>query len=161
MPAVELRIDSWLLLAVIGILGASLVTLHAIGPVAGGNPLLRQTTWGVVGLVILLALSRVRLDVYDRLAPFVYGLSIVALVAVLFIGEVRAGTRGWFAVGPLTLQPSEFARLGTMLMVAAWFGRRTRSQISLSEGLMLGLFVAVPSILVMVEPDLGVALTPS
>ena len=40
------------------------------------------------------------------------------LIAVLLWGEVRGGTRGWFAIGSLTMQPSEFARLGVALLVA-------------------------------------------
>jgi rod shape determining protein RodA len=86
-------------------------------------------------------------------------LGLVALVAVLVLGEVRSGTRGWFAVGPITLQPSEFARVTTMLMAAAWLGRRSGATLSAREAVITFGLVLVPAGLVAVEPDLGVALT--
>ena len=68
----EHRVDPWLILAVVGILGASLTTLHTVSRVVGTNLLLRQLLWGVIGLITLWLLSRVRLDVYLRLPPVLY-----------------------------------------------------------------------------------------
>jgi rod shape determining protein RodA len=156
---VEHRIDPWLILAVVGILGASLVTQHAVSEVVGAQLLARQLLWSCVGVLALLTLSRVRPDLYARFAPALYAVGILALGAVLVVGDVRSGTRGWFAVGPLTLQPSEFARVATILMVAAWLGRRSGSRLSLPEATTVIGLVAIPAGLVAVEPDLGVALT--
>ena len=81
----EQRIDPWLMLAVVGILGASLMTLHTVSRVVGSNLLLRQLLWGLVGIVVLWLMSMVRLDIFDRLAPIFYAFGLVALVAVLFV----------------------------------------------------------------------------
>jgi rod shape determining protein RodA len=156
---VEHRIDPWLILAVAGILGASLVTQNAVSQVVGAQLLVRQLVWACGGLLLLLVLSRVRLDIFARIAPLAYGLGLALLIAVLLTGEVRAGTRGWFAVGPLTVQPSEFARVGTMLMVAAWLGRHGGSRLSLREAAVVASLVGVAAGLVVIEPDLGVAIT--
>ena len=155
----EHRIDAWMILAVVGILGASLVTQNAVAEVVGTQILVRQLLWACGGMLTLLALSRVRLDIYARLAPLVYLGGLTALVAVLFFGEIRSGTRGWFAVGPLTIQPSEFARVATILMVAAWLGRRSGSGLSAREAAVLVALVGATAGLVAVEPDLGVTLT--
>lgn len=155
----EHRLDAWLILAVAGILGASLVTQNAVSGVVGSQLLARQLLWACGGMLTLLALSRVRLDLYLRLAPMVYVIGLTALVAVLFFGEIRSGTRGWFAVGPLTFQPSEFARLATMLVVAAWLGRRSGRQLSTREAAVAIGLVAAAASLVALEPDLGVTLT--
>ena len=75
------------------------------------------------------------------------------------VGDVRSGTRAWFAVGPFTFQPSEFARLGTILMVASWLARRPRHRLRIWEvGQLVGI-VGTAAVLVLVEPDLGVTLT--
>ena len=79
----EHRVDPWLILAVIGILGASLTTLHTVSRVIGTNLLLRQAVWGMIGLVSLWLLSRVRLDVFERLAPLLYGVGLIALTVWL------------------------------------------------------------------------------
>jgi rod shape determining protein RodA len=120
----EHRIDPWLMLAVVGILGASLMTLHTVSRVVGSNLLLRQLLWGLVGLFVLWLMSLVRLDIYERLAPLFYGFGLVALVVVLFVGQTRGGNKAWIAIGPVTIQPSEFARLATILMAAAWLAHR-------------------------------------
>jgi len=155
----ESRIDPWLMLAIAGILGASLATLHAVTPVLGSQLLLRQLLWGAIGLVLVWALSRVRVNVYARLAPAAYIVGIVALVAVLLYGDVRGGTRAWFAIGPMTLQPSEFARLASILLVAAWLGKRRTNSLGPRDVLIVVAIVAAAACLVAVEPDLGVALT--
>jgi rod shape determining protein RodA len=155
----EHRVDPWLILAVIGILGASLTTLHTVSRVIGTNLLLRQLLWGLGGLVTLWLLSRVRLDVFERLAPLVYGVSLIALVAVLVFGVTRGGNKAWIAIGPLTIQPSEFARLAVILMVAAWLADRRGDCLKTREVVIAVLLVGVPVGLIILEPDLGIALT--
>lgn len=148
-----------MVLAVTAVLGASLVTLHAVTSVFGQQLFLRQLLWAGSGLVVLWALSRVHLSVFQRLAPAAYALSLVALVAVLVVGQTRAGTKAWFALGPVSLQPSEFARVTTVLILAAWLDRRGQRVQSLTEGLVTVGLVVAPVSLILLEPDLGVAST--
>jgi rod shape determining protein RodA len=156
---VEHRIDPWLVLAVVGIFGASLTTLHSISRVVGSNLLARQLLWGALGLLALILLARVRLDVYERLAPALYGISVAALVAVLVFGVIRGGNRAWLAIGPVTIQPSEFARIGTILMAAAWLAHRGRHHLRFHEVFIAGAIVGAPLVLIALEPDLGVGIT--
>jgi rod shape determining protein RodA len=155
----EHRVDPWLILAVIGILGASLTTLHTVSRVIGTNLLLRQAVWGMIGLVTLWLLSRVRLDVFERLAPLLYGVGLIALTAVLVFGVARGGNRAWIAIGPLTIQPSEFVRLAVILMVAAWLADRRGDRLKKGDVVVAVLLVGIPVGLIILEPDLGVALT--
>jgi rod shape determining protein RodA len=156
---VEHRLDTWMVLAVTVVLGASLVTLHAVSEVVEERLFLRQLVWAVIGLALLWVLSQVHVTVYERLAPAAYAIALVSLVAVLLIGQERSGTRAWFALGPLSLQPSEFARLATAMLLATWFGRRSPRPVSLVEGLVVTVVVMAPVGLIMLEPDLGVAVT--
>jgi rod shape determining protein RodA len=155
----EHRIDPWLIVAVIGIFGASLTTLHTLGRVVGSNLLVRQLLWGICGLIVLWLLSRVRLDIYERLAPLLYGVGLLALAAVLVVGVTRGGSTAWIALGPLTIQPSEFARIGTILMAATWLARRSGRHLKVREALVAVAIIAAPLVLVALEPDLGVGLT--
>ena len=155
----EHRVDPWLVMAVLAILGASLTTLSAVSRVLGAAMLPRQLVWGATGLALLWLLARVHVTVLQRIAPVVYALSLLALLAVLVVGTTRGGTRGWFAVGPITLQPSEFARLATVMVLASWLGRRPRNSLSLTEALTVVLLVGAPVALILLQPDLGVALT--
>jgi rod shape determining protein RodA len=155
----EHRIDPWLILAVVGILGASLTTLHPVSRVVGSNLLLRQLVWGMIGLLILWLMSLVRLDIYERLAPVIFAVGLVALIAVLLVGEARGGNRAWIAIGPVTIQPSEFARLTTILGAAAWLTRRGGRNLRVGEVVTATAIVMAPVGLIVLEPDLGVALT--
>lgn len=155
----EHRVDPWLVLAVIAILAASLATLDAVASVVGARLFLRQLVWGVAGLGVLWLLSRVHVTVFERFAAPVYVVAVVGLVAVLLFGESRGGTRGWFALGPLTVQPSEFARLATAFIVAALLGKARHHRLSAREAAAVAGLVLLPAALVLVEPDLGVALT--
>jgi len=156
---VEHRIDPWLLLSSLVILGASLVQLAALDRTLGGHLFLRQVVWSSLGLVLMLMVARVRSAVLERVAAPAYALALLLLTGVLLAGQVRSGTRGWFAVGPLTFQPSEVSRLGVILLAALWFGRRGRRSLGPSELAALSVLVGLPVILVLMEPDLGVALT--
>ena len=153
------RIDTGLMLAVVSILAASLVNLYGVSSAVGSGLLMRQAIWGVIGLALLWACSFVRATYWEKAAPKIYVLCLIALVAVLIFGQVRGGTRGWFVLGPVSLQPSEFARVGTMLMVAAFLGKREEERLDLTAFLIVSAIVAVPVALVLLEPDLGVALT--
>ncbi|MCP4899237.1 MAG: rod shape-determining protein RodA [bacterium] len=157
--SMEHRIDPWILVAILSIIGMSLLTLHAAEEVVGGQLLLRQTVWGALGLTGFWILSRVHITVYERWAPVLYVAGLAILLSVLFFGEVRSGTRGWFAIGPLTIQPSEFARLTTLLVAAVWVARRENLYLTAREVVAILALVAAPVALVLFQPDLGVALT--
>lgn len=148
-----------MILAVVALLGSSLPTLHTVSRVVGTNLLVRQLLWGAAGLLILWLLSRVRLDVYARLAPVFFGVGLASLAAVLVFGVARGGNRAWIAFGPITVQPSEFARLGTILLAAAWIAHRSGRNLRFYEALITVAIVAVPVLLIVAEPDVGVALT--
>jgi rod shape determining protein RodA len=156
---VEHRLDPWLLLAVVALLGASLPTLNTVSRVVGTNLLLRQLLWGIAGLLILWLMSRIRLDLYERLAPLLYGIGLAALTVVLVFGVARGGNRAWIALGPITVQPSEFARVGTMLMAALWIAHRSAKNLKIHQAVVTAVIVAAPVLLIILEPDMGVALT--
>jgi rod shape determining protein RodA len=148
-----------LVLAVVSVLGASLTNLFFVSRAVGGSLFMRQCIFSLVGLALLWLLSLVHSSSWQRAAPILYGFGLALLVAVLLFGEVRSGTRGWFTVGPLSLQPSEFARTGTLLVLAAFVARHESRFLDLKSVVALFTLWGAPVALVLVEPDLGVALT--
>jgi rod shape determining protein RodA len=155
----EHRIDAWLMFCSASVIGAAVANQAAISRAMGAGLFLRQAMWGCIGLILLWLCSRLRATVWHRIGPVAYAAGLVALVVVLLVGDVRSGTRGWFALGPLTLQPSEFARTATMLVVAGWLARRESDTLDLRGLLGLSALVGAPVCLVLLQPDLGVAMT--
>jgi rod shape determining protein RodA len=154
------RLDLWMLLA-IAVIGAcaQLAQQSTAQAVAHAGFANRQLVWFAVGAFLLLVFSFADYRVIVRFAPLLYVASILVLVAMLVVAPLRAGTHAWLVIGPYTVQPSEFARIATILAVAAVAGEHRQAQLSFRVVLRLAALVILPMLLIALEPDLGVALT--
>ncbi len=113
----------------------------------------RQAAWLGIGVLFALALQFLDKATLYRLAPWLYFLSLALLAAVLAVGREVNGARAWFELGPVRFQPSEFAKLALILMLARVLKGRPLER---ALGYLVPLLVALPPIaLTLVEPDLG------
>ena len=113
------------------------------------------------GVGLMIALIFVPAGWLKKLAPIVFVGSLIGLAAVRIpgIGVAANGASRWLALGPFTIQPSEFAKLGTLLVVALILANRRKPPETMKELLMpLGLLVGLVCALIMVQPDLGTTL---
>jgi rod shape determining protein RodA len=95
---------------------------------------------------------------YSSAAPVLYGLTLVLLVIVLFVGRNVGGNQAWIPLGSFRLQPSEFSKLATCLLLARFLSANSNKPPNLktlAQGLLI---VLVPVGLVMLQPDTGSAL---
>jgi rod shape determining protein RodA len=122
----------------------------------------RQALWVAVSIATALVLLRyVSLGWLSRMAVPAYVLSVLMLVAVLFIGVghgIAQHTRRWLDLGVILIQPAQFANLAAVIMLAHMVGRWRTPPDSLLRLWKPIAVVAVPSLLVMMQPDLGTAL---
>jgi rod shape determining protein RodA len=84
---------------------------------------------------------------------------LVLLAGVLVFGVVRGGSRRWIDLGPMNLQPSEFAKATLALVLAKFFGESRRGAITRLDFVIAGAIAAVPLLLISQQPDLGTAVT--
>jgi cell division protein FtsW len=119
----------------------------------------RQTLYALGGLVVLVVLSRMDLDRLRALAPTLVVTSLVLCLGVLAVGARINGARRWISVGPLVFQPSELAKLALVVWTAAYLSRRQPPRTLQDLGRPIGVLVGIFAVLVLVEPDLGTALT--
>jgi cell division protein FtsW len=119
----------------------------------------RQALFALAGLVGLVVLSRLDLEKLRTIAPTFVVTALFLCLAVLAIGTRVNGARRWIAVGPLVFQPSEFAKLALVIWTAAYLSRRPAPRTLKELGKPVGAVVGLFAILVLVEPDLGTALT--
>lgn len=109
---------------------------------------------GVIGMIIVMAVD------YERLrerARFFYGVTVMLLVLVNIMGSVSGGARLSFDLGPLKLQPAEFAKATVLLVLASYLSEERSDEVSYPRflgGLML---VGIPAALIIIQPDLGSA----
>ena len=118
----------------------------------------KQIVFAIVGVVVAGLVAGVPPSVWERSAPVLYIVSIAALALVLVAGDSAGGARRWIAIGGLRFQPSELAKLATVLLVARWLANRKRPPSSLAELVSPVVLVLVPFGLTLKEPDLGTAL---
>jgi rod shape determining protein RodA len=125
---------------------------------AGRSFVLRQMTWCSLGLVLMAVFLLFDYRILERWGLWIYIIVVAALIAVWAVGKVTAGSRRWIEIGMMRFQPSEFAKLAIVIVLAKYFQNRPDRTgyrlMELAQGLLL---VAVPVILVLLQPDLGTA----
>jgi rod shape determining protein RodA len=154
-----LQLDWLLLLAVLGLVVCSLVTLGtATRDDVPGDPhfyLVRQGAYAVIGIVLMLAISRIDYSRLRELKFGLYGIMIATILLVLAVGGVARGSRRSFSLPFISVQPSEVGKLLLVLALSAFVVdrvRRLRDRDTTARTMMLAL---IPAMLVIVQPDLG------
>lgn len=119
----------------------------------------RQGMFMVVGLAIVTVIVMVDYRLLLRFAPAIYMGVVGSLVLVRLFGvEGGLGVRSWFSVGSFLLQPSEFGKIGLIVVLAALMSRRTEGPMTLQELMVLIAVAAAPTALVTLQPDIGTAM---
>ena len=148
----------WVVLVVALALSAvGLATIHSASSELAIDYLPRQAVWVLVGLAVFLI--GFTLD-YLKLAKFsllIYGGCLVMLAAVLLVGQEVGGARSWLGFGRWRLQPSELAKVATVLLLARYLAAVNRRMLQLKEVGIAALIVLPPMSLVALSPDLGSA----
>ena len=115
-----------------------------------------------IGLVAMLAIAFTDYRKLLNLAPafYIFGLILLVIVLVPGIGLKINGQRAWIKVpGIGQFQPSEFVKVTTAMMLARYFGKNRVQALSVKEMIVGGLILALPTGLILLEPDVGSVLT--
>ncbi len=120
----------------------------------------KQLMWYALGMLFFFAVRNIENEKIYRYAHWIYFFSIFLLVSVLFIGQEFNSTKGWLALGNLSFQPSEFAKLGLILILSKvlnefHFKEEKTSKKEFLLILKVLILTIIPSILVFIEPDTG------
>lgn len=119
----------------------------------------KQLLWVVVGITLAILIIRYDYTQFEKYWPYIYGLSIFMLLLVLVFGKEVRGTTGWIGIGPLPMiQPAEFTKLLLILAFADFLNKRKGELNTLKEMMPSFLFMGVPFLLIMMQPDLGTAM---
>ena len=115
----------------------------------------KQLVWIGVSYVIVILIMASNFRLYSVLSYFIYGFMILLLMAVLVVGTKTNGARSWFEIGPLKIQPAEFAKFATALalsklMSAYNFDIKKIPNLCMAVGILL-----LPAALILLQPDMG------
>ncbi|MFN8406382.1 MAG: rod shape-determining protein RodA [Sphingobacteriaceae bacterium] len=120
-----------------------------------GKQLLYIASACLLGMFILLLDSQF----LNAISPILYGIILFLLVLVLIIGKNVGGNQAWIDIGPFKLQPSEFAKFPTCLLLARYLSMDQVKIQDLKTKLIAGTIIFIPVALIMLQPDTGSALT--
>ena len=158
---VSLRDSDWILLGVLlilAVLGVVQIYSATVSTKFAGAHW-KQIYWILLGLGLLLAASYYD---YHRLlgfAPLLYILTLGLLAILPLVGTEVGGARRWIHVGGISFQVSEIAKLVIILLLARFFSESQVEEASLADLAKVALAVGIPMVLIMLQPDLGTALT--
>jgi len=121
----------------------------------------RQVVFAIVAAVVMFVVMSIDYELLRERARTVYGVTVLALLALLVLGKTGAG--GSFAddiaftLGPINVQPAEFAKLAVLLMLAAYIADEGLDSVSYPRFVGSLLIVGLPTVLIISQPDLGTA----
>jgi cell division protein FtsW len=117
---------------------------------------LKQLIWVAVGFIAMLCTSFfINYSIYKKYAKFIYIAALLAVIGVLIFGVTRGGAKRWFNFGFFTFQPSEIAKIASVVIMADFIDRK-KSLLTRWDGLVAPLaFLSLIVIPIAVEPDLG------
>ncbi len=144
---------STLLLALIGLVSIYSATFDA----RASEIFFKQLTWILTGTAVMLVIASLPFRFLQSLSYPTYLLSILMLVIVLLLGKTVSGSTSWFNLGSFRIQPSEFAKITTVLALASYLSRSDVSLRSRRGLIMTAGIVLIPVALIMLQPDFGTA----
>lgn len=154
--------DRLFFLATVALLGIGLLALYSAAfqksQMMGVSFLNRQMTWAILGCALAVVLVVIDYHRWLEWAYLLYGFNLFLLLLVLVIGTTRGGAQRWLMIGGLTIQPSEFAKITTVLAVARFLGEHKDIPGERFRPLIGTLvLIGMPMSLVLMQPNLGTA----
>ena len=118
----------------------------------------KQVIFFFLSIVVFIFILFTRNKFFDNSASIFYFLSIILLLGLFVFGVERGGARSWYAIGPISLQPSELAKFGTALILSKFLSIIQTDLKQNRDILIVLIIILVPLILTTIQPDPGSAL---
>ncbi len=154
----NLRIDWWLVGAIVPILIAGLVTMYSF---TGDNFFAsHQIVWIFLGFIVFFALNLIdfRFIRSTWVSVALFSLSVALLVSLFFLGKASHGAENWLSFGFFSVQPSDLAKVSLIVILAKYFSRRHIEIANVRHILVSGIYAMIFFGIVLVLPDLGSAI---
>ncbi len=118
----------------------------------------KQLLWMGCSYLLIVIILALDFRLFEGFSPFVYGTALLLGAGVLVFGREVNGARAWFEIGSFRLQPAEFMKLGTVMMVAYYLSNTDAAISKLKAKLIVGLLLLLPVGLIFLQHDTGSAL---
>ena len=117
-----------------------------------------QLMWLVIGLIVVYCILTIDYSFFKNYAYVIYGASIILLLINKFIGTESKGAQSWIKIGSFAIQPSEFAKLAIIIIVAKKIEDMGGKIDSFKKLLIIFIYAIIPTSLVIIQPDMGMGM---
>lgn len=145
---------SMVLLILFGILNIYVASRSEYGTMF----LKRQLIWFVVSMVALYFMIAIDYSVFKAYTPLFYWGSVALLILTMFIGTDINGARGWIRLGPASFQPSELAKMATIMMLGKQLEDMDGTINELKNFMKMAFYAAIPALFIVIQPDMGMTM---
>ena len=118
----------------------------------------RQALFISLSVVLIILLLSIEAKFYQRFSSIIYSLSLLSLIGLFIFGSTIAGQTAWYQIGPISIQPSEFAKAATALAVAKYLSGIQTNIRDFKHQLKVFIIIGLPMLLVLLQPDAGSAM---
>jgi rod shape determining protein RodA len=154
------NVEWWILVCAIILCIIGCVALFSATQETDYNEFKKQIIWFVVSIIAMIVVMSIDYEILVKISPIFYGITIILLIGVLFTEPIN-GASSWFAIGDFSFQPGEFAKICVVMFVSYVISKiqeRGKEEINKPLKLLLCLLVvAIPVLLIILEPDYGTA----
>lgn len=146
------------LLVILPIMLAGLATMSGIGNESA--EFWKQLVWISISLCAFLIISNLNFKNLNKsnTSLYIYIFGNVMLIILFILGKVTNGAQSWLHIGGISFQPADLMKLGLIMLLAKYFSRRHVEIADAKHLFISGLYLLIPFVLVLLQPDLGSAL---
>jgi rod shape determining protein RodA len=150
--------DYYMIVCMLVLMGFGLVSIWSAaggGTVTISHPAFRQIVYAIIGIPILVGMTLLDYRYVKTFSWVIYAASLLLLASLTFAGTTIGGSTRWLLFGPITIQPSEIAKLAVIISLAVFIADRRHEMDRFINFALSGVIVVIPAALVYLQPDLG------
>lgn len=118
----------------------------------------KQMLWIILSVLLIVILLSLEAKFYERFASIIYVFALFSVLGLFFFGKTINGATSWYAIGPITIQPSEFAKVATALALAKFISDIQTNIKNLGDQFKAFIIIALPALIILPQPDAGSAM---
>ncbi|HEV8537553.1 MAG TPA: rod shape-determining protein RodA [Bacteroidota bacterium] len=153
------HIDLLVVFIVLGLLTMGIISIYSATYDTGSQVLFqRQLTYAGIGFLLMVAILVMPYRTLQLMSYPLYAVSMIMLILILIAGKVVAGSKSWFGIGGFGLQPSELAKVTTIMALAAYLSQRGVNLHHAKDVVVTFAIALLPVALILGQPDMGTAI---
>ena len=157
-----LTFDLTIIIATLALVIIGILFIYSSGITSAGiiysKEYIRQIIWAGSGLVLMFLFAFIDYTRFKVYSPFIYAFFILLLIITLLFGTVVNGARSWLGILDFGIQPSEFMKIASILLLSAYYSNVGKRVDSILQFIIGAGIILIPVVLILLQPDMGTAL---